>query len=190
MTTVYEMCVCCRCTCVLPSTYISTVKYLSSQPTAPPKRPLNGYMRYVLQQQPLVSKQFPGKSATHLGLLGERQHCSKNYNTRNLVLRLQISGHHQEDRPGMENNESWAETGFLHLYFFLAVTIIICHKCIIYIGRQKICPMWEHSAKSILRLPLIPAYIISHRLFALCFNWSWGNRNADCSGGYIVLKCR
>ncbi|TNN03550.1 hypothetical protein fugu_000579 [Takifugu bimaculatus] len=48
-----------RCTCVLPAPYTTAVKNLSSLPSGPPKRPLNGYMRYVLQQQPMVSKQFP-----------------------------------------------------------------------------------------------------------------------------------
>lgn len=72
LTIVYDIFVCCRCTCVLPAPYISTVKYLSSQPSGPPKRPLNGYMRYVLQQQPMVSKQFPGKAATHSSLVGEK----------------------------------------------------------------------------------------------------------------------
>lgn len=48
-----------RCTSVLPATYISPVKYLSSQAGGPPKRPLNGYMRFVLQQQPIVHKQNP-----------------------------------------------------------------------------------------------------------------------------------
>lgn len=73
LTIVYDIFVCCRCTCVLPATYINPVKYLSSQPSGPPKRPLNGYMRYVLQQQPMVSKQFPGKSAKHFSLVGEKK---------------------------------------------------------------------------------------------------------------------
>ncbi|XP_071780792.2 transcription factor A, mitochondrial [Centroberyx gerrardi] len=48
-----------RCTSVLPAPYLSTVKCLSSQASSPPKRPLNGYMRFVQQQQPLVTKQYP-----------------------------------------------------------------------------------------------------------------------------------
>lgn len=48
-----------RCTSVLPSTYINPVKYLTSQTSGPPKRPLNGYMRYVLQQHPIVTRQNP-----------------------------------------------------------------------------------------------------------------------------------
>uniref|UniRef100_H3BY70 HMG box domain-containing protein n=1 Tax=Tetraodon nigroviridis TaxID=99883 RepID=H3BY70_TETNG len=51
-----------RCASVLPA----TVKYLSSQPSGPPKRPLNGYMRYVLQQQPMVSKQFPDSKSVDI----------------------------------------------------------------------------------------------------------------------------
>lgn len=45
---------------VLPATYINPLNYLSSQPSGPPKRPLNGYMKYFLTQQPLVSTQYPG----------------------------------------------------------------------------------------------------------------------------------
>ncbi|XP_026171465.1 transcription factor A, mitochondrial isoform X2 [Mastacembelus armatus] len=48
-----------RCTSVLPAAYISPAKCLTSQASGPPKRPLNGYMRYVLQQQPVMSKQNP-----------------------------------------------------------------------------------------------------------------------------------
>nr|XP_046232937.1 transcription factor A, mitochondrial [Scatophagus argus] len=48
-----------RCTSVLPTTYINPVKCLTSQPSGPPKRPLNGYMRYLLQQQPFVTRQYP-----------------------------------------------------------------------------------------------------------------------------------
>ncbi|KAL7372566.1 hypothetical protein ABVT39_018626 [Epinephelus coioides] len=49
----------CRCTSVLPATYINQVKCLSSQASGPPKRPLNGYMRYVVQQKPLMSRNNP-----------------------------------------------------------------------------------------------------------------------------------
>lgn len=48
-----------RCTNVLSATYIIPVKSLTSQASGPPKRPLNGYMRYVLQQQPIMSRQNP-----------------------------------------------------------------------------------------------------------------------------------
>lgn len=48
-----------RCTSVLPATHISLVKCLSSQVRDPPKRPLNGYMRFFLQQQPVMSRQNP-----------------------------------------------------------------------------------------------------------------------------------
>lgn len=48
-----------RCTSVLSATYINPVKCLTSQAGGPPKRPLNGYMRYVLQQQPVVTRQNP-----------------------------------------------------------------------------------------------------------------------------------
>lgn len=46
-----------RCTSVLP--YINPVKCLTSQASGPPKRPLNGYMRYVQQQKPIVTRQNP-----------------------------------------------------------------------------------------------------------------------------------
>ncbi|KAG8008885.1 Ubiquitin-conjugating enzyme E2 D4 [Nibea albiflora] len=48
-----------KCTSVLPASYINPIKCLSSQPSGPPKRPLNGYMRFVLQQQPIVTRQNP-----------------------------------------------------------------------------------------------------------------------------------
>lgn len=48
-----------RCTSILSATYINPVKCLTSQASGPPKRPLNGYMRYVLQQQPVVTRQNP-----------------------------------------------------------------------------------------------------------------------------------
>lgn len=85
----------------------------------------------------MVSKQFPGKSATHLSLVGEKK---INNNTKNVVLRHQISGYHQEDCPAVENNESRTETGFLHLYF-LPVSIIIHHKCMclfILVGKKYV----------------------------------------------------
>ncbi|XP_044034268.1 transcription factor A, mitochondrial [Siniperca chuatsi] len=48
-----------RCTSVLPAAYVNPVKCLTSQASGPPKRPLNGYMRYVLQQQPIMTGQNP-----------------------------------------------------------------------------------------------------------------------------------
>ncbi|XP_075890974.1 transcription factor A, mitochondrial [Nelusetta ayraudi] len=48
-----------RYTTVLPAAYINPLNYLSSQPSGPPKRPLNGYMKYVLKQQPIISTQYP-----------------------------------------------------------------------------------------------------------------------------------
>ncbi|KAI3365334.1 hypothetical protein L3Q82_010419, partial [Scortum barcoo] len=48
-----------KCTSVLPAPCVNPVKCLSSQGSTPPKRPLNGYMRFVLQQQPIVSRQSP-----------------------------------------------------------------------------------------------------------------------------------
>lgn len=48
-----------RCTSVVPALYINPVKCLTSQASGPPKRPLNGYMRYVVQQKPIVTSQNP-----------------------------------------------------------------------------------------------------------------------------------
>lgn len=48
-----------RCTTVLPSSFFSPVKCLTSQTSGPPKRPLNGYMRFVMQQKPMVTRQNP-----------------------------------------------------------------------------------------------------------------------------------
>lgn len=48
-----------RCTSIFPATYINSVKCLTSQASGPPKRPLNGYMRYVQQQQPIMTRQNP-----------------------------------------------------------------------------------------------------------------------------------
>ncbi|XP_072229446.1 transcription factor A, mitochondrial isoform X2 [Leuresthes tenuis] len=47
-----------RCSGVF-SAFVNPVKYLSSQTNGPPKRPLNGYMRYVLQQKPVETRQNP-----------------------------------------------------------------------------------------------------------------------------------
>ena len=55
---------CCRCSSVLSATYITPVKYLSSQASGPPKRPVSGYLRFLLQQRPDITRHFPGKSAT------------------------------------------------------------------------------------------------------------------------------
>ncbi|KAM9336030.1 transcription factor A, mitochondrial [Symphorus nematophorus] len=48
-----------RCPSVLSATFIHPVKCLSSQASGPPKKPLNGYMRYVQQQQPIMHRQNP-----------------------------------------------------------------------------------------------------------------------------------
>ncbi|XP_020506956.1 transcription factor A, mitochondrial [Labrus bergylta] len=48
-----------RCTSVFQTSFFNHVKCLSSQASGPPKRPLNGYMRFVLQQQPVVTRQHP-----------------------------------------------------------------------------------------------------------------------------------
>ncbi|XP_039644134.1 transcription factor A, mitochondrial isoform X2 [Perca fluviatilis] len=48
-----------RCTSIPPAAYINSVKWLTSQASGPPKRPLNGYMRYVLQQQPVMTRHNP-----------------------------------------------------------------------------------------------------------------------------------
>ncbi|XP_047464385.1 transcription factor A, mitochondrial [Mugil cephalus] len=48
-----------RCTGVLPAAYFNTVKCFTTQIKPPPKRPLNGYMRYYLQQKSLVMQQNP-----------------------------------------------------------------------------------------------------------------------------------
>uniref|UniRef100_A0A096LPR2 Transcription factor A, mitochondrial n=1 Tax=Poecilia formosa TaxID=48698 RepID=A0A096LPR2_POEFO len=47
------------CTSIVCSANINPVKYLTSQTSGPPKRPLNGYMRYVLQQKPVVISENP-----------------------------------------------------------------------------------------------------------------------------------
>ncbi|XP_058477362.1 transcription factor A, mitochondrial [Solea solea] len=48
-----------RCTRVLPAACLGPVKCLTSQANGPPKRPLNGYLRYVQQQQPAVIRKNP-----------------------------------------------------------------------------------------------------------------------------------
>lgn len=55
-----------RCTSVLPSAFFSPVKCLTSEARSPPKRPLNGYMRYVQQQKPIVARQNPEIKAVDL----------------------------------------------------------------------------------------------------------------------------
>ncbi|KAG7226551.1 hypothetical protein INR49_003708, partial [Caranx melampygus] len=47
-----------KCTSALPALYINPVKCLTSQ-AGPPKRPLNGYMRYVMEQKPVIIRQNP-----------------------------------------------------------------------------------------------------------------------------------
>ncbi|XP_034093053.1 transcription factor A, mitochondrial [Gymnodraco acuticeps] len=49
-----------RCSSVLSATYITPVKYLSSQASGPPKKPGNGYLRYIFQQRPDIIRHFPG----------------------------------------------------------------------------------------------------------------------------------
>ncbi|XP_029954336.1 transcription factor A, mitochondrial [Salarias fasciatus] len=44
---------------VLPAVFFSPVRYLTAEASGPPKRPLNGYMRYVMQQKPAVVRQNP-----------------------------------------------------------------------------------------------------------------------------------
>ncbi|XP_077595006.1 transcription factor A, mitochondrial [Stigmatopora nigra] len=51
------------CKSILPrvvnASFRNPVKCLSTQVSGPPKRPLNGYMRYVLQQKPVLATQNP-----------------------------------------------------------------------------------------------------------------------------------
>ncbi|XP_069024689.1 transcription factor A, mitochondrial [Embiotoca jacksoni] len=49
----------CRCSSVLPAAFVPPLRCLTSQAGSPPKRPLNGYMRFVLQQKPAVTRQNP-----------------------------------------------------------------------------------------------------------------------------------
>ncbi|XP_023274707.1 transcription factor A, mitochondrial [Seriola lalandi dorsalis] len=48
-----------RCTSVLPAAYVNPVKCLTSQASGPPKRPLNGYFRYFMEQKPIMIRQNP-----------------------------------------------------------------------------------------------------------------------------------
>ncbi|XP_034415150.1 transcription factor A, mitochondrial [Cyclopterus lumpus] len=48
-----------RCTSVLPVAYVNPVRCLTSQASGPPKKPLNGYLRYVMQQQPVITRHNP-----------------------------------------------------------------------------------------------------------------------------------
>ncbi|XP_041670802.1 transcription factor A, mitochondrial [Cheilinus undulatus] len=48
-----------RCTTVFSSSLFNHVRCLTTQTSGPPKKPLNGYIRFVQQQQPFVSKQNP-----------------------------------------------------------------------------------------------------------------------------------
>lgn len=45
-----------RCSCA-----ITAAKPFSTAAGGPPKRPLTGYMRFVKEQQPQVTRQYPGK---------------------------------------------------------------------------------------------------------------------------------
>ncbi|XP_030255542.1 transcription factor A, mitochondrial [Sparus aurata] len=48
-----------RCSTVLPGTYFNLVRCLTSPASVPPKRPPNAYIRYVVQQKPVVTRQNP-----------------------------------------------------------------------------------------------------------------------------------
>nr|XP_020443210.1 transcription factor A, mitochondrial [Monopterus albus] len=48
-----------RCTSALPTAYVSPVKWLTTQACGRPKRPLNAYLRYVVQQKPIIIEQNP-----------------------------------------------------------------------------------------------------------------------------------
>lgn len=55
-----------RCTTVLPASFFNPVKCLSSQTSSPPKRPLNAYMRFVMQQKPMLARQNPDIKITDM----------------------------------------------------------------------------------------------------------------------------
>ncbi|XP_071318184.1 transcription factor A, mitochondrial [Trachinotus anak] len=55
-----------RCSSVLPSAYVGPVKFLTSQASGPPKRPLNAYMRYVMEQKPIIISQNPEIKAVEI----------------------------------------------------------------------------------------------------------------------------
>ncbi|XP_033975934.1 transcription factor A, mitochondrial [Trematomus bernacchii] len=62
-----------RCSSVLSATYITPVKYLSSQASGPPKRPVSGYLRFLLQQRPDITRHFPGIKSTEIMRKGAGQ---------------------------------------------------------------------------------------------------------------------
>ncbi|XP_013865902.1 transcription factor A, mitochondrial isoform X2 [Austrofundulus limnaeus] len=41
------------------SANINPVKYVTTEASGPPKRPMNGYTRYIHQQHPLIASQYP-----------------------------------------------------------------------------------------------------------------------------------
>lgn len=49
-----------RCTSVLPVSYLIMSRGLTAQAGGPPKRPLNGFMRYLMQEKPTVVIHHPG----------------------------------------------------------------------------------------------------------------------------------
>ncbi|KAM8836361.1 transcription factor A, mitochondrial [Spinachia spinachia] len=51
---------------VLPATYLNPVRCLTSQATARPKRPLNGFIRFVMQQQPVMTRHNPETKTTEI----------------------------------------------------------------------------------------------------------------------------
>ncbi|XP_030195333.1 transcription factor A, mitochondrial [Gadus morhua] len=55
-----------RCTSVHPVSFFLTSRGLTAQAGGPPKRPLNGYMRYVVQQQPTIVQQNPAIKITEV----------------------------------------------------------------------------------------------------------------------------
>ncbi|KAG7277004.1 hypothetical protein CRUP_001630 [Coryphaenoides rupestris] len=55
-----------RCTSVLPVSYLITSRGLTAQAGGPPKKPLNGFLRYLMQEKPTVVKDHPGIKTTEV----------------------------------------------------------------------------------------------------------------------------
>ncbi|KAM3843258.1 transcription factor A, mitochondrial-like [Diretmus argenteus] len=55
-----------RPTRVLPAPYLSTVKCLTSATSGPPKKPMNGYLRYFIQEKPTMTRQNPDTKPVYI----------------------------------------------------------------------------------------------------------------------------
>lgn len=108
----------CRYTTVLPATSITLLKYLSSEPSGRPKKPMSGFMKYLQKQRPVTSTQYPGRSETHCQFyLACWWPCQSQIATSS--SRFKIRRCHKEGRRAVEKNEPRGKAGIASQFFYL-----------------------------------------------------------------------